>query len=258
MSKNNLGTAYGISKRKKYAKGGQVPPSAKTESRPTPEAKGQSEVARNDHKKAEGPPSFQSEKRPMPKKGMQTTPIKHPTMKQSPVFKTKLRDQEDDLQESASTNEGPQEQPPEQYNEEEATRKGPETPSLHMKMMAEGGEVDGGAEMEMDHHDSIAAAIMTRRDRLKAEIDSGAHDLDEAVRMAEGGMVDIDSNAEEQGNGYYARNQAILKENYDSDLDDVSQPEDSNEHGHEIDSDKHDMIDSIRKKVAAKRQFKAR
>ena len=33
-----------------------------------------------------------------------------------------------------------------------------------------------------------------------------------------------------------------------------TQPEDSNMHGHEIDSDKHDMIDVLRRKIMARRR----
>lgn len=126
-------------------------------------------------------------------------------------------------------------------------------------------EDDGHDEMEMDHHDSIASAIMANRDRMHAEIDSGAHDLDEAVRMAEGGEVedsqaDIMENGEEQPNGYYPRNEdEVLKENYMDDMGDVSQLDDSNETGDEREdsrSDKHDMVEKIRRSMKSKRQFK--
>src|SRR6202453_1372790 len=48
-------------------------------------------------------------------------------------------------------------------------------------------------EADLEHHNSITAAIMARRDRLHAEIDSGAHDMDSAVRMADGGILSHDS-----------------------------------------------------------------
>lgn len=74
--------------------------------------------------------------------------------------------------------------------------------------------------------------------------------------MAEGGMVDLNENAMERPESFDKRNAAILKENYDSDMEDVSQPMDSNEHGHMIDEDEHDMISAIRSKIHAKRMFR--
>lgn len=96
-------------------------------------------------------------------------------------------------------------------------------------MKAEGGMVK---EDEMDDADesSIASAIMKRR------------------QMAEGGMVDIEANAEEMPNQMDKLNEAALKENYDEDMESVSQPMDSNEHG-----DRREMIKSIRSKMISKR-----
>jgi len=138
-------------------------------------------------------------------------------------------------------------------------------------------------EAEEEHSDSIAAAIMAKRDRMKDAIDSGARDLDEAVRMASGGSVesgspdmnyyeggqvegsdedeaDIMLNGEEHPNGYYPRNEdEVLKENYMEDMRHVDQPMDSNEKGdsrEDAESDKHDMVSSIRKKMMARRQFR--
>jgi hypothetical protein len=136
-------------------------------------------------------------------------------------------------------------------------------------------------EAEEEHHNSIAAAIMARRARLHAEIDSGAHDLDSAMRMAEGGeiledsgdilshgsmdsddssQVDLRRNAEEDANEEdQASWNALRKENYDTSYWDTHQPDDSNTHGddEEMDShDKHDMVSLIRRKMKSKRQFK--
>lgn len=120
---------------------------------------------------------------------------------------------------------------------------------------AMGGHVENMSEEEEEHHMSIAAAIMAKRDRMaKAGSDS---DEDSMMHMAEGG--ELDSNAEESPNQYYKQNQAALKENYDSDMEDVSQPSDSNEDGdmREEDSEnKRDMISSIRSKMNMKRQFR--
>ncbi len=91
---------------------------------------------------------------------------------------------------------------------------------------------------------SIADAIMRKRDKMK---------------MAEGGMVDdgevdLEANSEEVGRSPYdhMNQDAANKELYD--LDQLSpQPMDSNEHGDDLDSDKHDMISAIRAKLKAKR-----
>lgn len=113
---------------------------------------------------------------------------------------------------------------------------------------AEGGMIDDEDlqpedEEHEEHHNSIAAAIMARKERKM---------------MAEGGMVDIDENNEEQPNSFYKQNEdAALKENYDSDFDSISEPMDSNEHGdHLSDEDAHDMISRIRSRMHMKRQFK--
>lgn len=62
----------------------------------------------------------------------------------------------------------------------------------------------------------------------------------------------------EEPNGYYPRNEhAALKENYDEDMHDVTEPMDSNEHGDEEEShseNKHDMVSAIRSKMAKKRR----
>ncbi len=110
---------------------------------------------------------------------------------------------------------------------------------------AKGGYVDENEqpleEAEEEKHASIAAAIMARR------------------RMAYGGnvstedQVDIDKNNDEQPNAYYKANKAALKENYDEDFEDMTQPMDSNEHGDDIESDVHDMISQIRSKIKHKR-----
>jgi hypothetical protein len=74
---------------------------------------------------------------------------------------------------------------------------------------AKGGILD--EEEDMDHEDSIAAAIMAKRNRMHAAIDSGAMDMDSAVRMADGGEVDLDLNSMEQPNAYYGHNEDALK-----------------------------------------------
>jgi hypothetical protein len=113
--------------------------------------------------------------------------------------------------------------------------------SMPKPKLAEGGEIEREMDMqpmdeaEEEHHDSIAAAIMARR------------------RMAEGGQVDIMDNAEEEpSDAADEYTEAALKENYDSDMEDVSQPMDSNEHGDDIDEDIHDMVSAIRRKMRSR------
>jgi hypothetical protein len=93
------------------------------------------------------------------------------------------------------------------------------------------GYAEGG---EVEHFDSVAEAI---RHKMKMK------------KMAEGGMVDIEENNEEQPNAYYHADEAALKENYDQDFEDMTQPHDSNLQSDEIEHDKHDMISAIRHKM---------
>jgi hypothetical protein len=137
-------------------------------------------------------------------------------------------------------------------------------------------------EAEEEHHNSITAAIMANRERLHAEVDSGAHDMDAAARhmMALGGEIleeggdilshgsmdsdnsdqaDLSRNHDEDANEEdQASFGALRKENYnDSDLD-IDNPRDAAMHGDEEESDsenKHDMISSIRRDMKRKRQF---
>jgi hypothetical protein len=146
----------------------------------------------------------------------------------------------------------------------------PHSDDIDTYKMAEGGPVH---EEEIEHHDSITAAIMARRDRLHAAIDSGAADLDEAARMAaggsvesgsedmnmaDGGEVDLEYNAKEQPNEFPPDNGEALDWDAHADYLDASQPEDSNETGDEREderSDKKDMISAIRRKRNARQAF---
>ena len=78
-------------------------------------------------------------------------------------------------------------------------------------------------------------------------------------KMADGGMVDLDENAEESPNDLDQMNEeALKKENYSEEngLSALGQPEDSNEDDRELsDEDSYDMVDSIRKKMKLKRGF---
>lgn len=105
---------------------------------------------------------------------------------------------------------------------------GDDDDEMGAQMAADGGMIDH--EMEDEKHSSIAAAIMARKGRKM---------------MAEGGQVDIEDNAQEEPNGLQDLNEAALKENYDSDMEDVSQPEDSNEMGDEHEDESENKMDRI-------------
>lgn len=124
---------------------------------------------------------------------------------------------------------------------------------------AEGGEVSPEDEIEMEHHNSIAAAIMARRKMAEGGDVTPRYEHEDDIGLADS-MVDIDDNAREIPNQYYPRNEdQVLKENYDEDMMDVSQPVDSNEEGdarEDATEDKHDMISQIRRKMNMRRQFK--
>lgn len=339
----NLAIAYSVKRKakKKMAEGGAV--SAKTEKRPMPDqttnsSKMTSQNTGDKPLKESGwtdrPDIAQSQR------GPKTERIKHPKMVKSDILQIRLRDEEDDLQNSAGTNEGPQTQPPKVDDETDATKRGksPEKQtaiSTGKQVMAKGGKVEasdyddtdpnaatdssmnetpsedegesmamshneehqeqtsgdpddsephsddidtykyaegGEVEQETEHHDSIVAAIMANRERAHADIDSGARDLDEAVRMAsggtvasgsedmnyaEGGQVDIDDNNNEEPNAYPPMNGDALDDR-NEDIRGMEQPEDSNETGDEREderSDKHDMISSIRRKMKSKQKF---
>lgn len=377
----------------KYAQGGPV--SAKTEARPMP---GHEEMQKNAlpmSKMLDKPTEAQA----ISNNGRMVKPIKHPSMVQSPVFKVKLRSQEDDLI-SSKAPAAPQEQPEQDDNEEGADRQGP---AVHkMKMMAKGGSVkpradfvnmlikerkhqsddemhaqaskydeasdkashpeakaqhkkaanafreavkgrklakgglindevsmhdaeedeaihpmglesdddqmapheeefmsskmpayaEGGRiepmdEEEMEHYDSMAAAIMAKRDRQAAmsdsEDDSQEHaelpkedHQEDMPEFAKGGPikshpsiysddsseVDLSRNADEDANEEDQLSfNALRKENYDESdaLNKLDQPEDSNEHGDEREDraeNKLDKVDRIMSKMSKSKKFK--
>ena len=97
---------------------------------------------------------------------------------------------------------------------------------------AHGGEIHPSDLMsDEERSESIVDAIMRKR------------------KMADGGMVDLEENSEEEVNQYYGLNSKAADEPQydDSQLED--QPMDSNEHGDDIESDKHDMVSRIRAKL---------
>lgn len=138
-------------------------------------------------------------------------------------------------------------------------------------------------EADMEHEDSIAAAIMSKKERSRQYSDS---DEDRMVMMALGGeilqdskdihshgsmdthedadQVDLSRNADEDANEEdQASFDALRKENYnESDgLRKLDQPRDSNLKGDDEESEsenKRDRVSRIMSKMNAKRQFKQR
>lgn len=124
-------------------------------------------------------------------------------------------------------------------------------------------------EEDMEHEDSIAAAIMSKRHKMarggeiledaKAPLSHGSMDTHE-----DADQVDLSRNADEDANEEdQASFDALRKENYSETpgLDELDSPMDSAQHGDEEEADsenKHDRIDKMRSKMNAKRQFKQR
>lgn len=123
-----------------------------------------------------------------------------------------------------------------------------DTPEEFMMMMSRGGHIPS-PDMESMHDIDLPVIDEDDHDMI-AELMYRRH-------MADGGEVDLDLNAEEQPNFYYKRNEdEVLKENYDEDMDDMSQPEDSNEHADERESDEeneHDDVENIRRRMKSRK-----
>lgn len=119
---------------------------------------------------------------------------------------------------------------------------------------ADGGEIesrDPASSDVDDHYDSIADAIRAKKRSKSLDFKEGEGEQVEGY--ADGGMVDLEEESEEHPNYYDKLNmEAAGKEQYD-DSQLSRQPEDSNEHGDDIESDIHDMVESIRRKMKAKR-----
>lgn len=309
-------------KRKKMAEGGMAKESAKFEPRPMPaeRANDSKMVAQNSGNKPahnDGWLDRSTVDQAQSNNGRMVKPIKRPRMVPSNAFSTRMYDEEAKLQESASP--GPYNaQPPEHDNEEDANKQGPSVPALKMKMMYEGGAVseeaaekdqhpsisplDGlddemspaedeymanhfanGGEVDMDNEDSIAAAIMARKDRRQMQMNSDSDD-DQMSMMASGGsvesgsrdmnyayggelledgtgihshgsmdsddsdQVDLSRNADEDANEEdQASFDALRKENYsESDgLRKLNQPMNSNEKGDNREDDESDKHDKV-------------
>lgn len=92
----------------------------------------------------------------------------------------------------------------------------------------------------MPEHEDMVDSIMKKRRK----------------KFAEGGeVVDLEENSKEMPNEFDDLNMdAAGKELYD-DSQFSPQPEDSNLMGDDIDSDEHDMVEAIRKKMKYKREI---
>jgi hypothetical protein len=214
------------------------------------------------HIKAEG--GEIEETKPMrSKRGFQIKPIKHPSMVESSKVKARLRDEMDEDRDNELDQHEAEEMLHEERGHEPEMDEEPEIPESRRDeeelapdedeymadRFAEGGEahdedLQPENEEEDEHESSIAATIMARKAAKKA-LESGSEDEDEAERYADGGEVDIESNEEELPDDemYDHRNKAILKEHYGDDLDDIHQPEDSNELGDEEEHEEEDEHD---------------
>ncbi len=195
--------------------------------------------------------SAASEKRPSIGLG-KAFPLKHPSMVPSDVLDARLRAVEDHLQAMAeggmineavpmhSAEEDMEEHPADMMSDDsEMAPAEDEVMSGHQEMLAEGGM----AEEDMDDSASIAASIMSKR-----------------KRMAEGGMVDLAQNAEEEPNNEDQMSfDALKKENYSESegLDALDEPMDSNESGDPREANEeneHDdsVVGQIRRKMRVK------
>lgn len=114
-----------------------------------------------------------------------------------------------------------------------------------------GGAVDSSPKTSISTHEG---KLEEEEDMSPAEMaDYHARMSEHYQMLADGGEVDLEANSEESPNMEDQMSfKANGKEQYD--LRQISkQPEDSNEHGDEIDSDDHDRLSEMRKKIKAKR-----
>lgn len=275
----NLAIAYNIkrkNKRKKMAEGGMAykNDSAKTESRPMPSERDNDSkmVSHNSGNKAAHNDSWTDRSTVEQAQRPSKTPLSRPALRGSDAFSVRYRDEiDEDLKRMSSMPpESDKAQPPSRYNEEGPDRQGPSTPSLLMKKMAEGGMINDEVSMQ-DAEDDMEvhpAGLESDNDQMRPAEDEymanhfAEGGMAEAIRMrrkyANGGEVDLAMNAEEGPADLEDLNaDAAMKENYSESegLSQLDQPEDSNEHGHELDSDDHDMTATIRRQMNKRRTF---
>lgn len=182
-----------------------------------------------------------------------------------------------------SDNEEPHSENDRQYDDAMDYDREMELNPAHDKHSADDSEDQPKEEADMDHEDSIAAAIMSKKDR-KAMQHSDS-DIDSEMMMALGGEIlhdadeplshgsmdsddsdqaDLSRNAEEDANEEdQASFDALRKENYSESegLRQLDNPKDSGQHGDSEESDsenEHDKIDKMRSRMNMRRQFKQR
>lgn len=192
----SLAIAYGVKRnnkgKKKMAEGGEVKPvsAAQAEKRPMPDQRANDSkmASQNDHKRDNGQDSWTDQptvKQAQMNNGRQVLPIKYPKLQGSGAFQVKLRDEEDDLQESAKTG-SYAEQPDSAFDEKDAKKSGPSVPSLKMKLMADGGMINEAESMrdaEEDEDPEISP--------IRESYDSPAKDEFMADHFADGGEVGV-------------------------------------------------------------------
>lgn len=112
-------------------------------------------------------------------------------------------------------------------------------------------QMDDEKRRQAEHEDPSESDRMYQGDRRATSI---ADAILNKKKYADGGMVDLEEDSEEEPNQYDDRNEfAAGKEQYD-DTQLEPQPMDSNEHGDDIDSDEHDMIPIIIRKMKSNRR----
>ena len=125
--------------------------------------------------------------------------------------------------------------------------------------MAEGGEVEESAEEADDQSPQHIEVILKegKPEPMHEHFNSVAEAIRAKKKMAEGGLVDIEENNEEQPNEFYEQNEhEAIDWDMDSGLNDMDQPMDSNLDGDDLNSNERDMISKLRAKMAVKRALK--
>lgn len=104
-------------------------------------------------------------------------------------------------------------------------------------------------EEALDHHMSMAAAIMAKKRMMAKGGEILSHD---SIYSDDSDQVDLSRNADEDANEEDQTSfNALRKENYSESegLKQLDSPSDSNEDGREIEHDKHGMLDEIRSRM---------
>lgn len=195
-------------KKKMMAEGGAI--SAADEKRPMPEEKANDSktVMQNSSKKPLKDSDWSSRPDKRQTGPVKTMPLKHPKMVPQSIYTARLRDEEDELQQSAPP-ESPEMQPPMHDDEEDADKHGPDVPALHMKKMAKGGSVSGSVDEDeaenADLHEHVSMEMGEKPEEDRIEHPAHLEEDDDQMRpsmdkymadhmemLAEGGMAEED------------------------------------------------------------------